>query len=85
MNGPAEKWRRLNSPQCHDDYGLSLSEAELRTFPAGRAILAEVLRLRRQSKQMSLVATRLGAAAGKTMEEILVKVLKAHPEKPCQP
>lgn len=36
---PEEKWVHLVNPQTVKDYGLSLTEAELATFPEGRVVL----------------------------------------------
>jgi len=39
---PQEKWDRLNNPKSLEDYGISLREEELRSFPEGRALLLEL-------------------------------------------
>lgn len=36
---PQEKWNRLSNPQCLKDYGLSITEKEMMSFPKGRAII----------------------------------------------
>ena len=42
------KFDRLNNPKRIEDYGLSLNESELRSFPAGRKMLADILRIKRK-------------------------------------
>ena len=37
-----EKWDRLNNPTCIEDYGLSMTESEIRQVPEGRAFLLEL-------------------------------------------
>lgn len=36
---PQEKWNRLSNPQCLKDYGLSITEEEMVSFPEGKNIV----------------------------------------------
>lgn len=37
MVTPQEKWNRMTSPKCADDYGISISFEEMSTFSEGKA------------------------------------------------
>ena len=43
-NKAQEKWERLTNPKSLGDYGLSLTESEMMTFPEGRKIIAGIKR-----------------------------------------
>jgi len=66
----AEKWQRMHDPQCVADYGLSVNEAEMRTLPAGRAMLAGVKRGTRMERLRSRFMAKAGEAAGVRMGRI---------------
>ena len=42
MPKPEQKFNRLMNPTCLEDYGLILTESELRRFPEGREILLDI-------------------------------------------
>lgn len=44
INEAEEKWNRLTNPKSVEDYGLSLTESEMVTFPEGRKIIAGIKR-----------------------------------------
>jgi len=67
---PQEKWERLNNPTCIEDYGLSISEEELVTFPAGAAILEALDEPRLKEKFDNLLGSP-GANCGKTVQKII--------------
>lgn len=47
---PEEKFNRLMSPRCLEDYHISLSEKELRTFKDGRDLLCGVRKMQRSRR-----------------------------------
>lgn len=72
---PVEKWKRLNNPKSIDDYGLSLSGSELKTFPEGREIVKAINDRRREISNLQDLAAKLGLAAARKIDEIISKVL----------
>ena len=72
----AEKWQRMHDPQCVADYGLSVNEAEMRTFPAGRAMLAGVKRGTRTGRRQARFMAKAGEAAGVRAGRIAADVLQ---------
>lgn len=73
---PEEKWQRLNNPQTCEDYGLSLSESELRAFPAGRKLLLEIRLLQRKRKQNNLFMAKMGKRVKQVREQIMFNILQ---------
>jgi len=71
----AEKWQRMHDPQCAADYGLSVTEAEMRTFPVGRAILAQIKRGVRDARRECRMMARIGEAFAIRAERMAVDVL----------
>lgn len=52
MMDPREKFKRLMGPKkTPDDYEITISESELRSFPEGRAFLADMLKARRAARK----------------------------------
>ena len=69
---PKEKWERLQHPTCAADYGLGISEKELRTFPEGRALMRKVDQHRRLRSGMSELCAKLGSAARTRLERDVI-------------
>ncbi len=73
---PKEKWERLRSPKTFEDYGLSLNESELRTFPEGREVLLEIRLKQRRDKQASSFIQKAGEMARQTQERMIMNILR---------
>jgi ribosomal protein L32 len=56
----AEKWQRMKNPSHPEDWGLTLSESEMRSFPEGRAILCRFRRDQRLAIRMGVTMATLG-------------------------
>lgn len=72
---PKEKWERINNPKTFEDYGLGLTEEELRTFPEGRAFLIEVRMVQRYRKNMIRLMHQFGKSVGIMLDELAVTIL----------
>lgn len=71
---PKEKWDRINNPMSVEDYGLFLTEDELRTFLEGRKLLLGVRIMQRKDKKIE----RWSKEASKFLAELHDKIaLKA--------
>ena len=77
MMAPEEKWKRLTNPQTAEDYGLSLTEAELETFDEGREVLAGMRQYTAELDDQCRVMVELGRAAGEFVEQVRYGVLTA--------
>ena len=73
---PEEKWARLNNPTCADDYGLSISETELRTFLEGREILLNLRKIERKRGRTSRLMSALGKSMGERIDGLVGKEVK---------
>lgn len=71
-----KKVERFLNPKTVEDYGLSISEAEMREHPFGRQIIAIKLRSWRSAR----VASVWGANAARTLDELRLKVLRGEAE-----
>lgn len=58
---PTEKWARLQNPKCLEDYGLSLTQEDLRQFPEGRRLLAEVRSVQRSRANAARFGRKVAA------------------------
>jgi hypothetical protein len=74
---PEEKWSCLTNPKVAGDYGLSLTEAELETFPAGQEILAEVRQLRDTEDAQCRLVAELGKNAADFVAQLRHKIFTA--------
>ncbi len=77
---PEEKWKHINNPQSLEDYKLSLSTEELKTFAGGRQLLALINKGHKNTwsrKQLDCMGNmgRLGARAGQAVREKIIKNL----------
>lgn len=77
---PQEKWQRLNNPRSIEDYAISLSENELRAFPAGRSILLDIRLGQRRARQFERVVLpfvrRLAAKYSRSIDELVRVAMK---------
>lgn len=67
---PEEKWKRLTKPKTAEDYGISLTEAELDTFPEGREVLAGMRQYTAALDDQCRMASQLGQAAGEYRDRV---------------
>lgn len=58
-----------------------MPESELRQFRSGRALLAEIKRIRRSARKMEKHAAALGVAAAAAMEHVVTQALDIHGQK----
>lgn len=72
---PKEKWDRLQNPKTPEDYGLCLTETELRQFPEGRSVLLGVRTIQRTRANGRRFGRKMGEAMGKTMDRIIMGIL----------
>lgn len=73
---PREKWERMRNPKELGDYGLGLTEEELRTFPEGRAFLLEVRLVQRFERNVDRIARRFFRSMSLRLDEIVASVLR---------
>jgi len=73
-----DKWNRLNNPKTIEDYGLSLTEKELRTFPEGRIILFDIKVNLRKEKQLNNKLNKLKLNMQQTIENLIIQVLNSN-------
>lgn len=52
-----EKWARLRRPTCVEDYGLSMSQAEMRRVPELRHVLARIKAEERRQRKIDRMVT----------------------------
>ena len=72
---PCEKWTRLNNPQTLEDWGISITESEMRTFPEGRAFLCCLKRIERRERQKDMVLMSMVDNMKNTVDEIILKTI----------
>lgn len=77
---PQEKWQRIKSPTCAEDYGLNLTLDEMREVPELASLVALVEDARREVEEREeyrllaqAVGKDVGEVIGKMAREILVK------------
>lgn len=70
-----DKWNRMNNPKALEDYGLSLSEAEMRMFPQGREVLCDVVRYARNKNKMGKLVKAMVEMAEMRLNERICKCL----------
>lgn len=74
MNTAYEKFKKMQNPTSVWDYGLSLNQQELRTFPEGREILAEMKKGLRKRHTLANRIGRMSNAMLESFDRILVEV-----------
>ncbi len=72
---PKSKLKALINPQTLEDYGVSISETEMRTFPEGRAFLLAIRKKQRDARRIDRLMSQCGAQAAETVDRILAGVL----------
>lgn len=64
---PRQKWAVLNKIETLKDYGVSISESEMRTFSKGRAFLFQIRKKQRAERRMCRDMAKFGKNAAATM------------------
>lgn len=73
---PEEKWKRLTNPKTLEDFGLSVTEAELETFPDGCEILAGFRQVTAERAAQTAICGSIGERMARTQEEIFLKAMR---------
>ena len=81
---PEEKWNRLNNPKTLEDYGLSLNEDELQSFPEGKVLLQSIKRIeaskekdRKLFLEMDNYFEKISKNMKETIDNIIIEVQDA--------
>ena len=77
---PQEKLHRLlrRGRKQLDDYGITVTDSELRTFPEGRAVLLGIAKARRQARYDQRRMARFGKAAAAHIDSVIAAAIVDH-------
>lgn len=77
-NNPESEARflRILGPRAVGDYGIAMSEDELRQCASGRKLLADLFKQQRAQKKACFYPRKMGLSAAASIERKIIKIIK---------